>query len=217
MSRGIRCCRFYYLCIICPSPLWYTWCAHASSGTELQRRYVAWRHAVKWIKIFAGKCWWWPMNIDSEITQTEVECIGSIVSVYLQCRLQIHCTYTTTCWAAYTAGTLRMLQCTCSVHCMALQVHSTLGIWSLGQKPIFLANFWWLELSVRRLSKLHGMVFEQLLTDSSDHVVLPHFYKKWYFNFIWPKNHNPCVKPFGTARWNKSTTRFGLFGVHELR
>ncbi len=29
---------------------------------------------------------------------TEVECIGSIVSVYLQCRLQIHCTYTATCW-----------------------------------------------------------------------------------------------------------------------
>ena len=31
--------------------------------------------------------------------QTKVECIGSIVSVYLQCRLQIHCTYSCRCSA----------------------------------------------------------------------------------------------------------------------
>ncbi len=30
--------------------------------------------------------------------------------------------------AAYTAGTLRVLQWICSVHCMALQVHST-SVW----------------------------------------------------------------------------------------
>ena len=93
-----------------------------------------------------------------EHSQTEEECIGSIFSVYLQCRLQIHCTftmtyitYTATCWqcrcrhsvhcslqcvssvwAAYTAGTLRMLQCSCSVHCgTAGTFHLSLGITTL--------------------------------------------------------------------------------------
>ena len=51
--------------------------------------------------------------------------------VYSQCSCSVGCMYTATCWQCmcsvqkcwHTAGTLHRLQCTYSVHCMALQVH----------------------------------------------------------------------------------------------
>ncbi len=38
-------------------------------------------------------------------------------------------------WTGYTAGTLHVLQCSCSIHSMALQVHST-SIWDSGLPPV---------------------------------------------------------------------------------
>ncbi len=56
----------------------------------------------------------------------------SVHAVYVQCRHSIHCGLqcVSSVRVAYTAGTLHRLQCSCSVHCMALQVPST-SVWEL--------------------------------------------------------------------------------------
>ncbi len=51
-----------------------------------------------------------------------IPCSPDRSGVYRQCSYSVGCTYTAG-TLPLAAGTLHRLQCTCSVHCMALQVH----------------------------------------------------------------------------------------------